>query len=55
LYLNVQHRSADTWADRRIDGTNATRSATRRGQAPQPHSGAPQAQGLTAARLAETQ
>src|SRR3954469_14146321 len=54
-YLDVQHRSADTSADRRVDGTNAALSAARRGQAPQPHSGAPKAQGLTAALLAETQ
>src|SRR3982751_644235 len=29
-YLDVQHRSADTWADRRVDGTNAALSAARR-------------------------
>ena len=36
-----------------IDGTKAPTSAARRGQAPQPRSGAPQAPGLTAARPAE--
>jgi hypothetical protein len=51
--LDVQRPSADAEADRRVDGTNAALSATRRGQAPQPHRGAPQAQGLTVAHLAE--
>ena len=39
--------------DRTVDGTNATLSAARRGQAPQPRSGAPEAPGLTPVRPAE--
>ena len=42
-----------TMGERAVDGTNATLSAARRGQAPQPRSGAPEAPGLTPGRPAE--
>jgi hypothetical protein len=41
--------SAGAKAERGADGTDASLSAARRGQAPQPHRGAPQAPGLRAA------
>ena len=47
----VQSRPAAK-ADAGVDGTHALRPAARCGQAPEPRSGAPQAQGLRAARLA---
>ena len=50
--VKLEH-DASAMEDRTIDGTNATLSAARRGQAPQPRSGAPEAPGWTPARPAE--
>src|SRR3954468_16639933 len=50
--VKLEH-GAERDGDRTVDGTNATLSAARRGQAPQPRSGAPKAPGLTTARPAE--
>src|SRR3954462_3257550 len=40
-YLDVQHRSADAWAGRRVDGTNAALSAARRARPRRPPRRAP--------------
>src|SRR3954452_17171353 len=50
--VKLEH-GAERDGDHTVDGTNATLSAARRGQAPQPRSGAPEAPGLTPARPAE--